>query len=178
IEAINAGEPDHKIASIVGEATQLPPSTIRRWAKRYNWREHTTNNNPILLSEQSEIQYSIKEPNNVNHKITGSVETITYTGYSGIIYPFEIHRLGTEFPLVGAVYIFTRKIISRGKTIHDPLYIGQTDSLQGKFCEQRNFNCVKKYGVEFICINRVLDEIHRRQIVTDLRIAHNAICNV
>ncbi|MCG9126314.1 hypothetical protein JT359_01815, partial [Candidatus Poribacteria bacterium] len=178
IEAINAGEPDHKIASIVGEATQLPPSTIRRWAKRYNWREDTINNNQLLLREESEILYSMKEHNNVNHKITESIETITYTSYSGIIYPFEIHRLGGEFPLVGAVYIFTKKIISKGKTVYDPLYIGQTDSLQGKFCEQRNFNCVKKYGSEYICINRVLDEIHRRQIVTDHRIALNAICNV
>ena len=193
IEALNAGEPDHKIASIVGEATVLPPSTIRRWAKRYNWREDVRKDNVVIPNEESRPQSknNVIVPNeeskpqkvmvrelDVEYRSMESVETITFIGHSGTIYPFEVYKLGTEFTLIGGVYIFTRKIISKGETVHDPLYIGQTDSLEGRFCEYRNFKCVKKYGVEYLCIHRISDEIHRRKIVSDLRLALNAICNV
>lgn len=193
IEALNAGEPDHKIASIVGEATGLPPSTIRRWAKRYNWREFLRNDSVLYVNEESKSQSknNVLVPNeesksskmmvrelDVKYKSMETVKTITFIGHSGTIYPFEVHTLGTEFPLTGAVYIFTREIISKGETVHDPLYIGQTESLEGKFCDYRKFRCVRKYGVEYLCIHRISDEIHRRKIVSDLRIALNAICNV
>lgn len=174
IEALNAGEPDHKIASIVGEATGLPPSTIRRWAKRYNWRGYMREDSVLFLNDVQNRQLTEL---NVDYKNMEPVETVTFTGHSGTIYPFEIHILGTEFPLIGAVYIFTREIISKGETIHDPLYIGQAESMEGRFCDYRKFKCVRKYGVEYLCIHRVSDEIHRRKIVSDLRLALNAICN-
>ncbi|RKU28752.1 hypothetical protein C6497_08310 [Candidatus Poribacteria bacterium] len=178
IEALNAGEPDHKIASIVGEATGLPPSTIRRWAKRYNWRQYLKEDSILYLKEIPMSQNIESRKLMANSDSMHNVESITYTGHSGTIYPFEIYRIGTEFPSIGAVYIFTRKIQSKGDTVHDPLYIGQTASLIGRFCDQRIFRCVKKYGGEYICIHRIADEIHRRKIEGDLRLALNAICNV
>lgn len=177
IETLNAGEPDHKIASIVGEATGLPPSTIRRWAKRYNWREELREDDISYYSPNSTTLSIEEEMPNEKYNFMESPQTITFTGHSGTIYPFEIHRIGTDFPLVGAVYIFTRETKSKGETVHDPLYIGQTQSLEGKFCDDRKFRCVRKYGAEYICIHRIADEIHRRKIEGDLRLALNAICN-
>jgi len=39
IEALLAGEPTHKLATITGEAVKLPRATIHRWAKQHGWRE-------------------------------------------------------------------------------------------------------------------------------------------
>ena len=39
IEALSAGEPTHKLATIAGEVVRLPRTTIHRWAKQHGWRE-------------------------------------------------------------------------------------------------------------------------------------------
>lgn len=37
LQYVKDNTPQHKIASRVGEETDLPPSTVRRWAKLGNW---------------------------------------------------------------------------------------------------------------------------------------------
>lgn len=41
IEALIAGKPTHKLATIAGEAVGLPRTTIHRWAKQHAWRDHS-----------------------------------------------------------------------------------------------------------------------------------------
>ena len=41
IEAMFAGKPMHKLATITGEAIGLPRTTIHRWAKQHGWREYS-----------------------------------------------------------------------------------------------------------------------------------------
>ena len=39
LEALRAGEPKHKLATIAGEAVGLPRRRIHAWAMKYNWRQ-------------------------------------------------------------------------------------------------------------------------------------------
>ena len=39
IAAIRAGEPNHRLATIVGDAVGLPRRRVHEWAMRYRWRE-------------------------------------------------------------------------------------------------------------------------------------------
>ena len=153
IQALRAGEPEHKLATITSESTGLQPSTIRRWAKRYKW--HT-------YFQESD---------------TADTEIVEFIGISKTTYPFETHSLGTEFPGIGAVYMFTRGTQSGSGIIHEPLYIGETEPLEGSFCDREKFNCVRQHGGDFICIHREADEYLRRKIESDLIAALNPICN-
>ena len=153
IQALQAGEPDHKLATIAGEATGLPPATIRRWAMKHRWRDHYWDSN-------------------VSNK-----ETETFTGVSGTPYEFECYNILSEFPGVGAVYIFTKRYAASGKNIHKPLYIGQTRSLEGSFYDPKKFDCVKKKGGNIICIHRENNESLRHKKESDLIDALNPICN-
>ncbi len=153
IKAFNSGKPLHKLATITGKATRLPPSTIRRWANRYNWKAYF---------EES--------------KATDK-EIVEFTGISKTIYPFEAHILGMEFPGTGAVYMFTRRSQSDTEFIHVPLYIDEKDTLKGKFSNKFKFKCVQQQGGNFICIHREKDEYLRRKIVSDLIASLNPVCN-
>ena len=153
IKAFRSGELLHKLATITGEATGLPPSTIRRWANRYNWKAY--------LEETD----------------TTDLEIVEFIGISKTTYPFESHILGTEFPDIGAVYIFTRRIQLDSDFFHEFLYIGETDELMNKFCDRDKFRCVQYQGCNSICIHREKDEYLRRKIASDLIAALNPICN-
>lgn len=153
IKAFKSGEPLHRLATIAGGATKLPPSTIRRWAHRYNWKAY------------------FEEIDAVDKEI------VEFIGVSKTIYPFEAHILGTEFPDIGAVYMFTKRIQSGSEFIHEPLYIGEAEPLIDRFCEQGKFNCVRQQGGNYICIHREKDEYLRRKIVSDLIASLNPICN-
>ncbi len=153
IQALQAGEPEHKLAKIAGEATELPPSTIRRWATRHRWWEYNPESN------------------------ISNTEIVTFTGVSGTTYEFEPHIFWPEFPSIGAVYVFTKRYHSSGKIIHEPLYIGQTKSLADKFYDHYEFECVMKQGGNRICIHREKIEFLRRQKEKDLITALNPICN-
>lgn len=158
IKAFKSGEPLHRLATITSEAIstedfKLPPSTIRRWANRYNWKAYL---------EEDEIAYR---------------ESTEFIGISKTKYPFEDHILGTEFPDIGAVYIFIRRTHMGSDFIDRPLYIGETDELVGRFCDSIKFNCVRQQGGNYIYIHREKDEYLRRKIVSDLIPALNPICN-
>ena len=162
IQFLRDGEPEHKLATITADAInannennekKLLPSTIRRWATKHRWREY------------------YRESNISNR------ETKTFTGASGTPYEFESYLLWTEFPGIGVVYIFTKRYPSSGKIIHEPLYIGQTQSLAGKFYDHHKFDCVMKQGGNIICIHRENNESLRRKKESDLIAALNPICN-
>ncbi|MCY4401621.1 MAG: hypothetical protein OXD54_03515 [Candidatus Poribacteria bacterium] len=153
IEALQAGELEHKIATKVGEAIGLPSSTIRRWAKRHRWHE------------------------DYQDSIMSNTEVVTFTGVSGTTYKFEPYIFSTEFPPIGAVYLFTKRYPSDGKLIYKPLFIGETEALTGRFCDQDKFNCVKRQGGNIICIHREKIGFLRRQKETDLITALDPICN-
>lgn len=153
IEALQAGEPDHKLATITGKYIGLPPATIRRWAIKHRWREYYW------------------ESNNPN------TECETFIGVSGTPYEFECYNILSEFPGVGAVYIFTKRYAASEKNIHEPLYIGKTRSLDGSFYDPKKFDCVKKKGGNIICIHREKIEFLRREKENDLIAVLNPICH-
>ena len=153
IKAFKSGELLHKLATITGEATGLPSSTIRRWANRYNWKAYLA---------ESDAAY---------------IEAVEFIGISKTKYPFETHILGTEFPDIGAVYMFTRRAKLGNEFIHEPLYIGETEPLIGRFCHREKFNCVRQQGGNYICIHRERDAYLRRKITSDLIASLTPICN-
>ena len=153
IEALQAGEPDHKLATIAGEATGLPPATIRRWAMRHRWRDYYRENR------------------------TSDREIVTFTGMSGTTYQFNPYKLLTEFPGTGAVYIFARHYVASKKNIYKPLFIGHTQSLEGNFYDLHKFDCVMEQGGNIICIHRENNESLRHKKESDLIDALNPICN-
>lgn len=153
IKTFKSGEPLHRLATITGKATGLPPSTIRRWTNRYNWKAYL---------EEDEIAYR---------------ESAEFIGVSKTKYPFEAHILGTEFPENGAVYIFIKRTQIGNEFINKPLYIGEADELVGRFCNRYKFNCVRQQGGNYIYIHREIDEFLRRKIVSDLIPALSPICN-
>lgn len=114
IKEFKSGEPLHRLATITGKATGLPPLTIRRWANRYNWKAYL---------EEDEIAYR---------------ESTEFIGVSKTKYAFEAHILGTEFPDIEAVYIFIKRTQIGNEFINKPLYIGEADELVGRFCDRIN----------------------------------------
>ena len=44
IEALKAGRPKHKLASLTAEQLGLTPKRVRIWAQKYGWREQVHNN--------------------------------------------------------------------------------------------------------------------------------------
>lgn len=153
IKAFKSGEPLHRLATITGKATGLPPSTIRRWTNRYNWKAYL---------EEDEIAYR---------------ESTEFIGVSKTKYPFEAHILGTEFPDIGGVYIFIKRTQIGNEFINKPLYIGEANELVGRFCDRYKFNCVQQRGGNYTYIHREKDEYSRRKIVNDLIASLNPICN-
>ncbi len=153
IDAFKSGSPLHSLATITGEATKLPASTIRRWANRYHWKTY--------LEEAGSEDIAVVE----------------FMGISKTKYPFETHILGTEFPSVGAVYVFTKGIKTDRGISHEALYVDEVEPLVDRFCHGRIFNCVRLQGGNFICIHREKDTYLRRKIVSDLIPTLKPICN-
>ena len=80
---------------------------------------------------------------------------VTFYGASGTEYDFIAYTTDTTFNDVGAVYIFTkRNLYSDGSYKYTPLYIGQTNSLSDRIPSHEEWPCVRKHGVNSICIHR------------------------
>ena len=152
-EAHHAGEPYHKLATIAGEAVDLPRTTIHRWATMHGWRDSIRN---------TEMQ---------------NRDSITFIGAYGTRYQFESHLIWTEFPYLGGVYIFTKRHHLQGNLIYTPLYIGETQSLAGRFYAHHKFDCVKRHLGNTICIHREDNEFLRRKKESDLIASYKPICN-
>ena len=46
IQAVKDGQPKHRLATITAEAVDMDKRTIRRWAKKYRWREAAAKQKP------------------------------------------------------------------------------------------------------------------------------------
>ena len=152
-EAYHAGEPSHKLATIAGKAVDLPRTTIHRWATQRGWLDSI---------RKTKIQ---------------NKDNVTFIGASGTKYQFESHIIWTEFPYLGAVYIFTKRHHLEGQLIFTPLYIGQTQSLAGRFCDHHKFECVQRNLGNTICIHRDSNVSSRLHKERDLIESYNPVCN-
>ncbi len=101
----------------------------------------------------------------------------TFKGKTGS-YSFEVYPVDTSFKAVGAVYIFTKRVVNPdGKGTHTLLYIGQTESLKDRIPDHEKWPCAKKNGVNCICVHRDDNEESRLAKETDLRAEHSTPCN-
>ena len=93
-------------------------------------------------------------------------------------YAFEAYALDTTFNAVGAVYIFTRRLVDRaGKGTHTLLYIGQTDSLADRIPNHEKWPCVNSNGANCICVHCDGNEQSRLKKEADLLAANSTPCN-
>lgn len=103
----------------------------------------------------------------------GKISDATFNGYD-----FEVYPSGTIFKSVGAVYIFTKRVVdSKGKGTHTLLYIGQTESLQDRIPNHDKWSCANRNGVNCICVHRDNNEYSRLDKETNLRRLNNTPCN-
>lgn len=101
----------------------------------------------------------------------------TFEGKTGK-YKFEVYPADTSFRAVGAVYIFTKRTKNaEGKGTHEFLYIGETGSLEERIPNHEKWPCVRKHGVNCICVHRDDNENSRLDKETDLRAEHSTPCN-
>lgn len=106
-------------------------------------------------------------------KIAGA----TFKGKTGS-YSFEVYPADTTFNSVGAVYIFTKRVVGAdGKGTHTLLYIGQTESLKDRIPNHEKWPCAVRNEVNCICVHRDDDEDSCLAKETDLRAANDTLCN-
>ena len=101
------------------------------------------------------------------------IETVTFTGSSSEKYDFTAYTTDTAFNEVGAVYIFTKRENSR----YTPLYIGQTDNLKERIPNHEKWPCVRRNGVNSICVLSDSSQSSRLQTESDLLDKRNPPCN-
>jgi len=77
-----------------------------------------------------------------------SIENVTFTGPSGRNYTFTAWTTETAFPDVGGVSIFTK----REGPSYRALYVGETASLGQRLSNHEPCPCVKRDGVDSICL--------------------------
>lgn len=93
-------------------------------------------------------------------------------------YAFEVYSPDTTFNNVGAVYIFTKRIVdSNDQGTHTLLYIGQTESLQDRIPGHKKWSCANRNGVNCICVHEDDDETSRLSKETVLRRSNSTPCN-
>ncbi len=103
----------------------------------------------------------------------GQIGTVTFTGASGKTYTFTAYTLDTTFNEVGAVYIFTKQ----ENRAYTPLYIGRTNNLKQRISNHEKWPCVRRYGVNSICVLVESSALSRLQIESDLLDMGNPPCN-
>ena len=101
----------------------------------------------------------------------------TFRGQTGT-YNFGVYSTDTLFIDVGAVYIFSKRIVgSDGTGTHTFLYIGQTNSLEERIPYHEKWPCVQRNGVNCICVHQD-DDLHSRITKEiDLLAVNNPPCN-
>ncbi len=103
----------------------------------------------------------------------GQISNAIFSGYDFKVYPAD-----ATFNDVGAVYIFTKRIVdSNNKGAHTLLYIGQTESLQDRIPNHEKWSCVNNNGVNCICIHRDNNEKSRFDKETAIRNSNDTPCN-
>jgi len=101
----------------------------------------------------------------------------TFKGQKGE-YTFEVYPTETTFNDVGAVYVFSKRVVNAsGKGTHTLLYVGQTDSLADRIPNHEKWSCAVRNGVNCICVHRDDNEQSRRAKEADLLAINNPPCN-
>ena len=94
-------------------------------------------------------------------------------------YNFGVYTTDTVFIDVGAVYIFSKRVVdSDGKGKHKFIYIGQTDSLEDRIPYHEKWPCAFKNDVNCICVHQDDDVNSRRTKEADLLAVSNPPCNL
>ena len=123
--------------------------------------------------------YTLERNETITDKITKATD-VTFQGSTGT-YNFEVYPPDTSFNAVGGVYIFAKYVPSQyGTGTYIPLYIGQTISLRNRIREHQHhgkWNCVKKHGVNCICVHRDTDSQSRMKKEADLLAVSEPPCN-
>lgn len=107
----------------------------------------------------------------------------TWHGVSGQPYLFEVHDTSTIFLPVPGVYVLCRTSpIVLGAHL-EPLYVGESESLEDRLNTRRDahegFKRALAHGASLICTMRTSQwSTERLRIETDLRHGLNPICNL
>ena len=136
LEALRAGEPSHKLATIAGEAVDLPRATIHRWAMTHNWRDY----NNVTFIGVSGRRYQF-EP----YLILKEFQKI------GAIYIFtrREHSKGR--------FIYTPLYIGRTQSLADRLYDHHKLDCIARY--GGNTICIHQEDNEYLCSSKERDLI-------------------
>jgi hypothetical protein len=105
---------------------------------------------------------------------------ITFTGKSGLQYPFHIWSLDTRFKPIGGVYFVTQRTADKAKQLrprHNAIFIGQTEDLAQSFNAQALPERFMKLGANCICVHLHDDAERRLGIEKDLLAVYSTDCN-
>lgn len=105
---------------------------------------------------------------------------ITFTGKSGLQYPFLIWSLDTRFKPIGGVYFITERRTDAAKQLrprHNAIYIGRTDDLAQSFNAEALPERFLKLGANCICVHLHDDPERRLGIERDLLAVYTTDCN-
>ena len=105
---------------------------------------------------------------------------ITFTGKSGLQYPFHIWSLDTQFKPIGGVYFITQRKADTAKQLrpsHNPIFIGQTQDLAQSFNAQPLPERFMKFGANCLCVHLDEDPERRAGIEKDLLSVYRTDCN-
>ena len=101
----------------------------------------------------------------------------TFQGKTGT-YNFGVYTTDTVFIGVGAVYIFSKRIVdSDGRGRHSFLYIGQTNSLEDRIPYHEKWSCAQQRGANCICVHQDDEAQSRLEKERDLLLANPTPCN-
>ena len=105
---------------------------------------------------------------------------ITFTGKSGLQYPFHIWSLDTQFKPIGGVSFITQRKADKAKQLrpsHNPIFIGQTQDLAQSFNAQPLPERFMKFGANCLCVHLDEDPERRAGIEKDLLSVYRTDCN-
>ena len=101
----------------------------------------------------------------------------TFHGKTGT-YSFGVYTPDTVFIDVGAVYIFSKRVVGTdGRGTHTFLYIGETHSLADRIPYHEKWPCVQRNGGNCICVHQDDNASSRKAKEKDLLDAHYTPCN-
>ena len=107
----------------------------------------------------------------------GKIADATFKGGTDT-YNFGVYTTDTVFIEVGAVYIFSKRVVgSDGRGTHTFLYIGQTHSLEDRIPYHEKWPCAQKNGANCICVHQDDDASSRISKEDDLLAVNNPPCN-
>ena len=94
------------------------------------------------------------------------------------LYNFEVFPLAAEIEDTSAIFVISkRKTDKRGKGHHAFICIGQTDSILKEIKKHQKAKCVKQHQANVVCLLKETDAEKRLKIESDLRLAHQSVCN-